>query len=155
MADEIGNREGLSIQNTAVTAPFKADFDVVNDMKVPDTIIVQNMPSFGENKPAYQGNQMTVPEKIVLNGSVESETQVNPNIGLENVGVNLDNYMGGMVTPPRTLTVDDTSSRYMERKVDDKNSRRKEFDRYNFIKYMKLWRSFIASKSNILSYKQG
>jgi hypothetical protein len=130
MADEKGNVVGLSDQNTAIASPFKADFDVVNDMKVPETITVQNMQGLSENRPTYQGNQMTVPDKIVLNGGVESETQTNPNFGLQNAGVNLDNYMGGMVTPPRTLTVDDTSSRYMERKVDDGENRRKELDRY-------------------------
>jgi hypothetical protein len=131
MADEKGSREGMSSQYTAINAPFKADHDVIKDMQVPETITVQSMQNFGENKPAFQGSQMIVPDKIVLNG--ESETQVyNPSMGLQNAGVNLNNYMGGMVTPPRTLTVDDTTSRYMERKVEGNDGRRKEFDRYIF-----------------------
>ena len=129
MADEKGNVEALSDQNTEIAPPFKDDFDVVNDMKVPETITVQNMQGFGENKPVYQGNQMSVPGRIVLNGGAESEMHTNSNFGFQNAGVNMDNYMGGMVTPPRTLTVDDTSSRYMERKVDDRESRRKELNR--------------------------
>ena len=129
MAAEKGNVEALSDQNTEIAPPFKDDFDDVNDMKVPETITVQNMQGFGENKPVYQGNQMSVPGRIVLNGGAESEMHTNSNFGFQNAGVNMDNYMGGMVTPPRTLTVDDTSSRYMERKVDDRESRRKELNR--------------------------
>ena len=136
MADEKGNLEGLPNQNTAIAPPFKDDFDVVNDMKVPESITVQNMQGSSKTKPAYQGNQMSVPGRIVLNGGAESEKHTNPNFGFQNAGVNMDNYMGGMVTPPRTLTVDDTSSRYMERKVDDRESRRKELNRYELCLYV-------------------
>lgn len=135
MADEIGKVEGLPSQNFApVTPPLTADYEVLKGMKVPESITVTpdgNMQHFGANKPAFQGTQMSVPDKIFVNGVDQNATQVNPNIDLQSVGVNSDDYMGGMVTPPRTLTVDDATSRYMDRRIDDKNeSRRKEFDRY-------------------------
>ena len=129
MGDELGRKvEGLATQNTTEPSSFTADYDVVNNARVPGIITV--------NKPAFQGKEMNVPDKIVLNGGVDSETQGNLNIGLPNVSVNSDNYMGGMLTPPRTLTVDDTTSRFAERKVDEKDSRRKGFDRYYLLKFI-------------------
>lgn len=137
MGDEQGRKvEGLSSQSTPTSSPFTADYDVVKSTTVPGIITV--------NKPAFQGNEMNVPDKIVLNGGVDSETQGNLNIGLQNVSANLDNYMGGMVTPPRTLTVDDTTSRYIERKVDERDSRRKDFDRY--LQYYEVVLNFIYNR---------
>ncbi|XP_028411903.1 uncharacterized protein LOC114534631 [Dendronephthya gigantea] len=134
MADEKGKAEGLPSQNyAAVKPPFTADYEVLKGMKVPESITVnsdRNMQHFGEDKPSFQGNQMSVPDKIVWNGVDQNATQVNSNINLQSGGVNLDNYMGGMVTPPRTLTVDDATSRYIDRRVDDKNeSRQTGFER--------------------------
>ena len=129
MAAEKGNVEEFSSQNTAATPPFTGDYVSTKGMTVPETITVKNMPSFGENKPAFPESQMTVPEKIVLTGDVESDRRVNLNGGFQDVGVN---YMGGMVTPPRTLTVDDTASRYGERNA-DKNDVRQEFARYSYL----------------------
>ena len=126
MGDEQGRKvEG---ENTAISSSFTADYDVARSTRIPGITSV--------SKPAFQGNEMNVPDKIVLNGNVDSETQGNLNIGLQNVSANLDSYMGGMVTPPRTLTVDDTTSRYIERKVDERDSRRKDFDRYRYYKVL-------------------
>ena len=58
----------------------------------------------------YQGRSMTVPERSVLDGTFDSEAgEKELPLDLKGNGVDFETYMGGRATPPRTLTVDDTS----------------------------------------------
>ena len=137
----MAEQEGSERMSRQSGAPFTDDSDVMKGMRVPESIQVNldnNMESLGQNKATFRGNAMKVPDRIVLNaGSGESATGRDTNVGLENVGVNLDNYMGGMVTPPRTLTVDDTASRYMESRDGDNDRRRGgDFNRYEMLYFL-------------------
>lgn len=113
MADQIS---GTSDGETSINfAQYQGDVNVLKDMSVPQTIKVNDngdMSSFGGNKGGFEGTSMTVPERIVLDGESGSDGRSDFTRDLRGDEVNLNTYMGGMATPPRTLTVDDTTSRY-------------------------------------------
>lgn len=126
MAD--GDKESFPHEiNSDTSRIFSTDYNAIEDMKVPETITVRNNLDFSENKSSFGDNQtMHVPDRIFLNGAPSGvETR---SINLENSGVITDKYAGDMDTPPRTLTVDDTKSRYIDRNS-EKMKRHEDYDR--------------------------
>ena len=108
MADEakpvpLGTAEGAS-----VTPFIEEDFAVSKNKSMPlsDT---SDMNTFGGN---FQAAPMVVPERITVNGDFDSKVEGHEDKltrDLQGNAVSFETYMGGMVTPPRTLTVDDTA----------------------------------------------
>jgi len=97
------------------------DFSGFNDnqdgladlMTMPKTITVEeddNSPPPTQQRP---GESMTVPDRIIINGDqggfLHSKDEI-PREMKEEFVPNM--FLGGMTTPPRTLTVDDTTSAY-------------------------------------------
>ena len=115
MADQtVGESRVTKGQMNQNSSPFKDDLNVLKDMTVPESIKV----SGDRDKSRFQDTAMSVPERIVLDGESNNERNSGLRRDFQNNGGNLGSYMGGMVTPPRTLTVDDTTSPYREGRQD-------------------------------------
>lgn len=82
-------------------------------MSMPKTITVEEQEESPPRSQQRSGDVMTVPERIVINGDQGGYLASTNEIPREMKDEFVPNlFMGGMSTPPRTLTVDDTTSAY-------------------------------------------